>query len=75
MEIYKHTTGKLKGRINISETLKMMEPGDTWMASSSIIDYNYLTTAVHNISRKLKRSYETSARAELKGKFTVTRIS
>lgn len=75
MQIIKNTNGRAKGKVCVSKTLASMEPGETWTVSPNIIDYNYLTTACHNLSRKLKRVYETSARAELKGKITVTRTS
>lgn len=75
MEIIKNTKGRAKGKVSVAKTLASMEPGDLWTVSASIIDYNYLTTACYSISKKLKRVYETSARAELKGKITVKRIS
>ena len=75
MQIIKNNNGRAKGKVCVTKTLASMEPGEMWTVSSSLIDYNYLTTACYNLSKKMKRVYETSARAELKGKITVTRTS
>lgn len=73
MQIIKNKNGRAKGRVCVTKTLASMEVGETWTTSSTVIDYNYLTTACSIMTQKNGYVFQTSNRAELKGKITITR--
>lgn len=74
MQIIKNKNGRAKGKICVTETLASMEVGETWTTSTNVVDYNYLSTACSIMTKKNGFIFQTSNRAELKGKITITRI-
>ncbi len=74
MQIIKNTKGRSKGRINVKATLYTMEAGETWLATSGTINYNYLTTACSTMTKETGRVFSTSNTVEAKGRITITRV-
>lgn len=74
MQIIKNTKGRAKGKICVTATLDSMEVGETWMANTNVVDYNYLTTACSQATKKSGKVFSTSNTAELKKVIIVTRI-
>ena len=74
MEIIKHTTGKDKGHISVSNTIATMDVGEVWTVSEDVVVKEYVRNACSRQGKKDGPIYKVSAPKQQRGIITITRI-
>lgn len=74
MEIIKHTTGKDRGQISVSNTIATMDVGEVWTVSEGVVVKEYVRNACSRYGRQDGKIYKVSAPKQQRGIITITRI-